>query len=496
MNEPKQLSILDALIVGCTLLLLVGGAITLFGSDSMAGSTQIALILSGFVGALVGMKNGISWEELEASIVETTSRTLGPILIFLAIGSLIGSFMLSGAVPTLLYLGLKLLSPTFFYPLCCLISALVAICIGSSWTTAATIGVGLMGVSIGFSLSPAVTAGAVISGAYFGDKMSPLSETTNLAPSIAGSELFDHIRHMSWVSVPSFGLSLVLFLLVALADQPEVGAQSQMQAFLVTLDQNFNIAWYNLIPIVLLLVMAARKVPAFLAIITGTLVACLFTLLFQLDVLLRFVNDPELGLVMSAVKGLWLVLYDGYMIESDNESVNSLLSRGGMTSMLKMAWLVTCSMMMTGVLERIGFIRMLMTAMLWFIRSTGSLIATTMGTCLGVNLITGDQYMSIVLPGQMWKSEYPRRGLAAINLSRSLEDAGTLTSPLIPWNACGVFMAASLGVPTLSYFVFCFFNLLNPVIALIYAFANIKIARLDEVSAAEETDPQPLASAT
>ncbi|AQA16874.1 Na+/H+ antiporter NhaC [Halioglobus japonicus] len=490
MIKTKDLSLFDAMIIAATLVVLLGGAIALFGSDALQGATQIALMLTGFVGAVIGMKNGLSWNAIEANIVKATSRTIGTNLIFLSIGSLIGSLMLSGSVPTLLYVGLNILSAEYFYPLCCLICALTSLCIGSSWTTAATVGVGLIGVAYGFSLSPEITAGAVISGAYFGDKMSPLSETTNLAPAVTGSELFSHIRHMTWVSIPSFIISVVLFAIVGLTANVESESQAQVERFLVTLDSSFNIAWYNLIPIVFVLVLAIKRVPALLAITAGTLLACLFATLFQQPTLSRFVNDSELGQTMLVIKGLWLVLFDGFVLASGNEDVDSLLSRGGMSSMVNMVWLVLSSMMMAGVMEKVGFIQLIMRGMVSLVRSTGSLIATTMTTCIGVNVLTGDQYLSLVLPGQMWQEEYRKRNLDTVNLSRTLEDAGTLTSPLIPWNACGVFMAGTLAVATLSYLPYCFFNLINPVIALVYGYANIKIKQLDKLTPEPESPPR------
>jgi NhaC family Na+:H+ antiporter len=450
----------------------MGAVIGIFGSDALSGATQVTMMVIGFLATLVGLKNGISWTEIERSIIHSSSKITGPILIFLSIGALIGSFMLSGAVPSLLYYGLNILSPTYFYPLTCLICALVATCIGSSWTTAATIGVALIGVSYGFALSPEITAGAIISGAYFGDKMSPLSETTNLAPAVAGSELFEHIRHMAWVSIPSFVIAVLAFLVIGLTKPVIPGSQEGIANFSQTLDHAFNISPINLIPIALLLWLAVKKVPAFLAIMGVSLLACVFTLLFQYDALLVFAGDPS---VMTVIKSFWIVLFDGFSISTDNASVNLLLSRGGMASMVSMVWLVIASMMMTGVLEKIGYIDVLMKVMLKFVSSTGSLIASTMATCFGVNIVTGDQYMSLVLPGHMWKSEYTKRNLANVNLSRTLEDAGTLSSPLIPWNACGVYMAGALAVTTIAYLPYCFFNLLNPVIALLFAFLNIKI---------------------
>jgi NhaC family Na+:H+ antiporter len=453
----------------------MGAVIGIFGSDALAGATQVAMMMIGFLAALVGMKNGISWADIEQSIILASAKVISPILIFLSIGALIGSFMLSGAVPTLLYYGLNILSPTYFYPLTCLICALVAICIGSSWTTAATIGVALIGVAYGFNLSPEITAGAIISGAYFGDKMSPLSETTNLAPSVAGSQLFEHIRHMAWVSVPSFSIAVLGFLLIGLNTSVTSGSQAGIDSFIQTLDEHFEISIINLIPVALLLWLAIKKVPAFLAIMGVSLVACVFTGLFQYEVLLSFAGDNS---PLALIQSFWIVLFQGFVIDTNNVDVNTLLSRGGMASMVSMVWLVIASMMMTGVLEKIGYIQVLMHIMLKFVRSTGSLIASTMATCFGVNVVTGDQYMALVLPGQMWKSEYAKRNLANVNLSRTLEDAGTLTSPLIPWNACGVYMAGTLAVATMGYLPYCLFNLINPIIALLFAFLNVKILHL------------------
>jgi Na+:H+ antiporter, NhaC family len=461
------------------LLTVMAAVISIFGSDALSGATQVAMLVIGFLAALVGLKNGVSWTQIEQSIVASSAKTVSPNLIFLAIGALIGSLMLSGAVPSLLYYGLSILSPTYFYPLCCLICALVATCIGSSWTTAATIGVALIGVSYGFNLSPDITAGAIVSGAYFGDKMSPLSETTNLAPAVAGSELFDHIRHMAWVSLPSFALAVLLFLLLGLSEPVNAGSQADIIAFVQTLEQHFVISPINLIPIALLLWLAIKRVPAFLAIMGVSILACGFTVVFQYQTLLTFAGGQQ---SIAMLKALWVALFNGFAIETSNASVNDLLSRGGMAAMVNMVWLVLASMMMTGVLQKIGYIDVLMRIMLRFVRSTFSLIASTMATCLGVNVVTGDQYMSLVLPGHMWQGEFAKRQLASVNLSRTLEDAGTLSSPLIPWNACGVFMAGTLTVATIAYLPYCFFNLINPVIALLFAFFNVKILQLKQAS--------------
>jgi len=331
------MSRIDALIVTVILLTVMGAVIGIFGSDALSGATQVAMLVIGFLAALVGLKNGVSWTQIEQSIVASSAKTVSPNLIFLAIGALIGSLMLSGAVPSLLYYGLSILSPTYFYPLCCLICALVATCIGSSWTTAATIGVALIGVSYGFNLSPDITAGAIVSGAYFGDKMSPLSETTNLAPAVAGSELFEHIRHMAWVSLPSFSLAVLLFLFLGLREPVSAGSQTDIIAFVQTLEQHFVISPINLIPIVLLLWLAIKRVPAFLAIMGVSLLACGFTVVFQYQALLTFAGSEQ-GLQL--IKALWVALFQGFSIETTNASVNDLLSRGGMAAMVNMVWLV------------------------------------------------------------------------------------------------------------------------------------------------------------
>jgi NhaC family Na+:H+ antiporter len=270
-------------------------------------------------------------------------------------------------------------------------------------------------------------------------------------------------------------MAVIAFFAIGLSAPIIEGSQTSIDAFIQTLNKHFNISPINLLPIALLLWLAVKKTPAFLAIIGVSLLACVFTLIFQYDVLLNFAGGSGAAVLF---KSLWTVLFNGFSISTDNESVNSLLSRGGMASMVNMAWLVIASMMMTGVLERIGYIDVLMGVLVKFVRSTGSLITSTMATCLGVNIVTGDQYMSLVLPGQMWKSEFAKHNLANVNLSRTLEDAGTLTSPLIPWNACGVYMAGTLAVATIGYLPYCFFNLINPIMALLFAFLNVKILRV------------------
>ncbi|HEX7046894.1 MAG TPA: Na+/H+ antiporter NhaC [Gammaproteobacteria bacterium] len=474
-HEP---SMLDALIPIIALVIMLAASVFLYGADSSYGANQIALLLGAGIGVIVGIKNGITWKEMEAAITHGISVSLGAVLILLAVGSLIATWILSGTVPTLIYYGLAVLHPAIFYPAACFICALVGLSIGSSWTVAGTLGIALIGVAGAMGLSPAVTAGAIISGAYFGDKMSPLSDTTNLAPAVAGSELFEHIRHMTWTTLPSLGIAIVGFGIVGFIQHgqgdADFGGMTQVLA------ENFDIGWYLLGPLALVMFMAWKKMPAFPTMMIGALAGGVFAVIFQPEKVVELANNVELSHGMALVSGVWISLFDGYTSTTGNVSVDALLSRGGMESMLNTVWLILCAMTYGAVLERAGILEKLLTAALRLAHSTGSLIVTTLATCIGANIIAADQYIAIVLPGRLYRLEFQRRGLAPVNLSRALEDAGTITSPLIPWNTCGAYMAGTLGVPTLVYLPFCFFNLINPLIAAVYALAGFKIKPLND----------------
>jgi NhaC family Na+:H+ antiporter len=464
----------------------------LFSDDSSYGPNQIALLFSMGVAAVIGLKNGYTWGEIEKGIVKGISLSLGAILILLAVGALIGTWMLSGTVPTLIYYGLELLNPSFFYAATCLICAIVAMSIGSSWTTAATVGVALMGVSSGMGMSDAVTAGAVISGAYFGDKISPLSETTNLAPAVAGTELFEHIRYMLWTTIPSFIIALILFTIVGFSGSVQNTASNiaQMQTLLA---QEFNISWLMLVPLAVLLTLAIKKMPAFPAVSIGAMLGGLWAVIFQPDVIHNMLGQGEQGpLAVAAV--VWTSLFDGVSFSTADENLNALLSRGGMSSMLNTIWLIICAMSFGAVLERTGLLKAIVALFLRGANSAGSMISRTILTCIGTNVITADQYISIVMPGRMYKEEYAKRGLHQLNLSRSLEDGGTITSPLIPWNTCGAYMQGVLLVHPFDYFIYTFFNLINPVLAVIYAYLGVKILRIPipEVAVEVGNDKIPL----
>lgn len=471
----REPTFFDAMIPLLLLVVMMGGAVYLYGDSSSYGPNQIALLVGVGVASIIGLKNGYTWTEIEQGIVKGISMSLGACLILLAVGSLIGTWMLAGTVPTLIYYGLELLNPSFFYAAACLICAVVAMSIGSSWTTAATVGVALIGVATGMDMSLATTAGAVVSGAYFGDKISPLSETTNLAPAIAGTELFAHIRYMLWTTIPSFVIALCLFLFLGFSENT-VGSVVRIEQMQSVLADTFSLSIINLVPLVLLLTLAIRKMPAFPAVAIGALFGGVWAMLFQADVVASM-TDQIGGIAKLMV--VWTALYDGVSFTTVDDNLNSLLSRGGMSSMLNTIWLIICAMSFGAVLEKVGILKRIVSVLLKGAQSAGAMISRTIFTCLGTNLITADQYISIVMPGRMYKEAYAERGLHQLNLSRSLEDGGTLTSPLIPWNTCGAYMHSVLLVHPFSYIFYAFFNLINPVLAIVYAYIGIKILRLD-----------------
>ena len=457
------------------LITMLAASVYLYGDESSAGPNQIALILGTAIAVLVGTANGYRWKELEQGISRGLSVSMGAILILLMVGSVIGSWILAGVVPTMIYYGLSLLAPSIFYTAACVICAVVAMATGSSWTTAGTIGVALVGIATAQDLHLGLAAGAIISGAYFGDKMSPLSDTTNLAPAVAGTDLFSHIRHMVWTTAPSMTLALVLFTVAGfVVPTPEdAGALAEV---LAALERTFVIGPHLLIPMVLVLFLVVRKVPAFPALLIGALVGGLFAVLFQERAVLAFIGESDLPEPVALVKGVWTVLYAGFTLDSGNVMLDDLLTRGGMASMLSTVWLIMSAMMFGAVMETTGMLQVLAARILRTVHGTGSLITATLVTSFGINVLASDQYIAIVLPGRMFRTEYARRRLDPKNLSRTLEDSGTLTSVLVPWNTCGAFMAQTLGVSTFAYAPFVFFNLLNPMIAAVYGFTSIGIA--------------------
>lgn len=488
-TSKRAPTLFQALLPVLVLIGLLAASVYLFGDGSSSGPNQIALILAAAVAAVVGIRLGYEWKEIERGIVHGISLSMGAILILLIVGSVIGTWIIAGVVPTMIYYGLSILTPAVFYPAACVICCFVSLATGSSWTTAGTVGVALVGIAAAQDLNLGLAAGAIVSGAYFGDKMSPLSDTTNLAPAMAGTDLFTHIRHMAYTTTPSIILALILFAVIGIV-MPAPTSAAQLQDILVALRANFAIGPHLLLPAVLVIVLVVRKMPAFPALLIGALVGCVFGIIFQQDAVLKLANSPDLARWVALLKGAWISLFDGYQLQSGNAALDELLSRGGMASMLSTVWLILSAMMFGGAMETVKLLQKIAASILGLVRGVGSLIAATLLTAFGCNVLASDQYISIVLPGRMFRAEYKRRGLHPKNLSRALEDAGTLTSPLVPWNTCGAFMAQTLGVATFVYAPFAFFNLINPLVSAAYGFTGFTIERIGP----DEVEDQELAA--
>jgi len=470
-HEPSFIQSLLPLLV---LILMLAGSVMLFGEDSSYGPNQIALLFAAALAALIGLINKANWAFIQEGITKGIAVALGAILILLMVGALIGTWLLSGIVPTMIYYGLELLSPSVFYAASCVICAIVSVSIGSSWTTAATVGVALMGVAEGLGLSPAISAGAILSGAYFGDKMSPLSDTTNLAPAVAGSELFSHVRYMAWTSVPALVIALTIYVCLGLNVEVVADAGNVLR-IQDQLRELFTIHPVMLIPLLVLLAMATFRLPALPSIFVGALLGALWAVWFQAEHLASLAESTHWS---DRLRLIWLALSDGTQVETGDQGLDQLLSGGGMSSMLNTVWLILCAMTFGAVMERTGALAKLLSAVVGLVRSTGSLIATTILTGIGANIVTADQYMAIVLPGRLFRAEFGKRRLDPLVLSRSLEDGGTMTSALVPWNTCGVYMFGVLGVSSFAYAPYAFFLWLVPLIGISYGLLDFRILRL------------------
>lgn len=478
-NQKKRRSptLFDVLIPIFFLAGLLALMVYIYGDDASSGPNQIALMLCSVIAAVVGLKNGVPWLEMVNGIINAVKQAMDAVLVLLAVGALIGTWAMSGTIASIVVYGLKFLDPAWFYPSTVVLCAVIAAGIGSSWSTMGTIGVGLMGIGYGLGLSPEITAGAIICGSYFGDKLSPLSDTTNLAAGVGGVNLFIHIRHMVWTTVPSIIIALIIFTAISYFE-PTNGDTSFTDNAIVVINEYYHVAWYQLSPLLVVLIMAIKRVPAFITILTGALVGGLCAIIFQPTQVEQFVNRPDLHPIVISFVGIVNAMLDGYVVNTPYPQLNNLLSRGGVNSMLPIVWLILVALIFGGIMEGVGLLKKLVEFIMGSVRGIGSLITATIGTCLGCNLVASDQYMAIVLPGKMFQLEYEKRGIEAKNLSRALEDSGTLTSPLIPWNTCGAYVAGTLGVATLAYLPFCFFNLINPIISIIYGYTGFTISKI------------------
>lgn len=459
--KEKNVSFKIAMIPVMFLLVSLIAAFLIFD----LGEAQIAMFTSALFAGFIAIKFlGYKWDELESGMIQTISVSMNAIIILLIIGMVVGTWMLSGIVPTMIYYGLQIMPPQIFLVASLLVCSIVSLAIGSSFTTCATVGVALMGVGQGLGIPAPMIAGAVISGSYFGDKMSPLSDTTNLAPAMAGGELFSHIKHMLYTTGPSYLISMVLFGLLGMKYSSSTVDAQGIQVLMDGIQQTFNISPLLLLGPVFLIILVVKKVPAIPGLFGGVLIGGLFAILFQ---------GASLGQVMNAAN-------NGFTSNVGVFAVDKLLSRGGMQGMLWTVSLILAAMMYAGIMEKSGMLQAIAQKILSFSKNDGSLIATTVLTCIAMNFIAADQYLSIVIPGRMYKSAFDERGLDPKNLSRALEDAGTLVAPLIPWNTGGAFIMATLGLSPWTYVPFCFLALINPLISILYGFTGFTIEKLPE----------------
>jgi len=475
-NTTVKLPIIQALIPVIVLVaLLFINVIYAFGDEALSGSNQFLLLVGGAVAAVVGIYNGVSFEKMIDEVAENLKSTTGAILILLMVGALAGTWLLSGIIPTMIYYGLSLLKPSIFLISTVVICAIISIATGSSWTTSATVGIAMIGIANALGIDAGMAAGAVISGAYFGDKLSPMSDTTNLAPAMAGTDLFTHIKYMTYTTVPSFVVTLLFFDVLGFSLDPQ--GVSETTQMLAAIASAFMVSpWLFVVP-ALVIFMIVKKVAPLIALFTGTLLAAVAALWTQPELVALIGGGKSLDLI-AGYKGIMNAITVSIEIPTTYAPLNDLFTSGGMAGMLGTIWLIICAMVFGGVMEAIGALSSISEALLKLFHTTFGLFASTVASCLALNIAASDQYLAIVVPGKMYAKAYKDKGLAPENLSRTLEDSGTVTSALIPWNTCGAYQSSVLGVDTLSYAGYAIFNWISPFMTLLFAAFRIKIRQI------------------
>ncbi len=459
-DEPRPPTMVDSLIPVVALIIFILGAVLLYGGDAIAGPVQVAMFLAAIIAGLVAYKNGHSVEGLSKAAVDSVATAMGAIFILFAVGARIGTWNMSGTIATMTQWGIQILSPNWFYVTAVVICAVIALGIGSSWTVMGTIGVALIAIAEALGLSGAMAAGAVISGAYFGDKMSPLSETTNLAPAVAGTDLYSHIRAMMATTIPSIIIALVIYAFIGMRTQIDSDAFN-VSTGIEALEDTFFLGLIPMIPLLVVVVMALRKWPPTIAIIAGALAGGVIAAFFQPDVVRAFVDDPDLGTVETMIKGVWSAMATGFEPNTGYEALDELLAGGGMESMLNTIWLIIVALAFGGIMNEAGFLAKLIEPLRNRAKTPRGTLVATGTTAIGINALAADQYLAIVLTGNVFKQQYEKEGIAPQTLSRQIEDTATVTSVLIPWNSCGAYAAGVLGIETIAYFPFAFFNWIN-----------------------------------
>ncbi len=478
--ENKELSIAEALIPVFALVAMLAYNVFVFGDDALSGSNQFILLMGGAVAAIVGIFNKVSYEQMIAEVAENVRSTTGALLILLMVGALSGTWLVSGIIPAMIYYGLQILNPTIFLAASVIICAIISIATGSSWTTAATVGIALIGIGDALGISLGMTAGAVLSGAYFGDKMSPLSDTTNLAPAMAGGDLFSHIRYMTYTTVPTIVVTLIVFIIIGFT--LDTSGVADTSSLLNNIGSTLNInGWLFIVPLAVI-GMIVKKAPPLMALLVGTLLGGVFALIFQPDIVANIGGGTALNFE-TGYKGILNAITVDTEIATSDPALNDLFSSGGMSGMLGTIWLIVCAMVFGGIMDGIGALERITESLLKLAKTTFGLFASTVGSCLALNVTASDQYLAIVVPGKMFAKAYEERGLAPENLSRSLEDSGTVTSVLVPWNTCGAYHSGVLGVGVGEYALYAIFNWLSPFMTLLFAAFRIKIKQLANTAA-------------
>lgn len=472
-HSDSSLPLHTALIPLFVLIVLLAINVWVYGDNALSGSNQFILLVGGAVAALVGFVYKRSYKTMLDKVADNLKSVTGAILILLFVGALAGTWLIGGIIPGMIYYGLQILHPSIFLPACVVICALISLATGSSWTTSATVGIALIGIGKALGIPVGMVAGAVISGAYFGDKLSPLSDTTNLAPAMAGGDLFQHIRYMTLTTVPSILVTITVFIILSFTFSSNGVADTS--GILDSIDSVFNInIWLFSVPVIVIFLIV-RKTPPLVALFIGTVLGALSALIFQQQVL------TTLG-GASSLENTYKVIMDAItvdtQIQTTNPMLNDLFFSGGMEGMLGTIWLIICAMVFGGVMDGIGALATISNSLLSWAQTTFQLFASTVASCLAINITASDQYLSIVVPGKMFQKAYNERGLAPENLSRTLEDSGTVTSVLIPWNTCGAYQSGVLGVSVADYFVYAIFNWISPFMTLLFAAFKIKIKHL------------------
>ncbi|MFK8276184.1 Na+/H+ antiporter NhaC family protein [Capnocytophaga cynodegmi] len=473
-----RISLFGAFFPIAVLIILLGyNVFFVYGDNALGGSNQFILLLGAAVAVVIGILNKVPIHTMTQEIYNNIKSTSGAILILLLVGALSGTWLLSGIIPSMIYYGLNILTPSIFLPACVIICSLVSVAVGSSWTTSATIGIALVGIGSSLGIHEGLIGGAIISGGYFGDKMSPMSDTTNLAPALAGTDIFTHIRYMLFTTIPTISISLIIFTIIGL--NLETVGVSDTSAIQSAILERFNVTpWVFVVPAIIL-IMIYKKTEPLVALFCGVLLGAIFALLFQQNLLLELTQKSSLEF-SALYKVIMDTITTSTQIPTDNENLNELFSSSGMSGMLNTIWLIICAMAFGGVMEAIGALERITAFLLHLFTSTFGLFASTVMSCLALNVTTSDQYLALVVPGKMFSKAYARKGLAPENLSRTLEDSGTVTSVLVPWNTCAAYNSGVLGIPTLTYLPYAFFNIISPFMTLLFVALNIKIRRIGD----------------